>query len=149
MNAPERLPLPDIQSLTDDRAIAIEVEVPVTGLCLCSKEISAYGAHNQRSAVTISAVVATPLDPEDLIAMAERAASCEIYGLLKRPDEMYVTERAYDNPRRRDCAVARACVCLRRDGGNGPGYGTRVITECMREGCSFLSPRPFPLSPIP
>ncbi|MBM3366844.1 MAG: GTP cyclohydrolase I FolE2, partial [Betaproteobacteria bacterium] len=80
-------------------ALHVGVEVPVTSLCPCSKEISAYGAHNQRSAVTIEAELAAPLAPEDLIAMAERAASCELYGLLKRPDEKYVTERAYDNPK--------------------------------------------------
>ncbi len=80
-------------------ALHVEVEVPVTSLCPCSKEISAYGAHNQRSAVSIAAELAAPLAPEDLIAMAERAASCELYGLLKRPDEKYVTERAYDNPK--------------------------------------------------
>jgi GTP cyclohydrolase FolE2 len=83
----------------DDLELAIEVAVPVTSLCPCSKEISAYGAHNQRSVVTISATLAVPLNPEDLIAMAERAASCELFGLLKRPDEKYVTERAYDNPK--------------------------------------------------
>ncbi|MBM3352638.1 MAG: GTP cyclohydrolase I FolE2 [Betaproteobacteria bacterium] len=80
-------------------ALHVGVVAPVTSLCPCSKEISAYGAHNQRSAVTIEAELAAPLAPEDLIAMAERAASCELYGLLKRPDEKYVTERAYDNPK--------------------------------------------------
>ena len=83
----------------DDLEFAIEVGVPVTSLCPCSKEISAYGAHNQRSAVRISATLASPLEPEDLISIAERAASCELYGLLKRTDEKYVTERAYDNPK--------------------------------------------------
>jgi len=77
----------------------VGVVAPVTSLCPCSKEISAYGAHNQRSAVTIEAELAAPLAPEHLIAMAERAASCELFGLLKRPDEKYVTERAYDNPK--------------------------------------------------
>ena len=77
----------------------LQAEVPVTTLCPCSKAISAYGAHNQRSVVAISAEPAAPLNPQDLIAMAERAASCELYGLLKRPDEKYVTERAYENPR--------------------------------------------------
>lgn len=80
-------------------AISIEVVVPVTSLCPCSKEISVYGAHNQRSSVKIVATPALPIEPDDLIAMAERAASCELYGLLKRVDEKYVTERAYDNPK--------------------------------------------------
>lgn len=75
------------------------VMVPVTSLCPCSKEISAYGAHNQRSHVTIDVELVEPVWIEELIAIAERSASCEVYGLLKRADEKYVTERAYDNPR--------------------------------------------------
>lgn len=73
--------------------------VPVTSLCPCSKDISAYGAHNQRSHVTISATLREALPVEAPIDIAERAASCELYGLLKRPDEKYVTERAYENPK--------------------------------------------------
>ena len=75
------------------------VVVPVTSLCPCSKKISDYGAHNQRSHVTITAHLRRQLWVEDLIDMAERQASCELYGLLKRPDEKHVTERAYDNPK--------------------------------------------------
>lgn len=79
----------------------LEVVVPVTSLCPCSKAISNYGAHNQRSHVTITATydASTPVWIEDLIAIAEQEASCELYGLLKRPDEKIVTERAYDNPK--------------------------------------------------
>jgi len=95
--------------------IAVEVGVPVTSLCPCSKEISAYGAHNQRSVVTISATLALPLAAEDLIAVAERAASCELYGLLKRPDEKYVTERAYDNPKFVEDLVRDVALDLERD----------------------------------
>jgi GTP cyclohydrolase I len=76
-----------------------QVLVPVTSLCPCSKGISAYGAHNQRSHVTIAAQLADDVPIDDLIRIAEAAASCELYGLLKRPDEKYVTERAYDNPK--------------------------------------------------
>lgn len=76
-----------------------EVLVPVTSLCPCSKEISAYGAHNQRSHVRIRADLSAAMPVEDMIRIAEDAASCEVYGLLKRPDEKYVTERAYDNPK--------------------------------------------------
>jgi GTP cyclohydrolase I len=75
------------------------VEAPVTSLCPCSKEISDFGAHNQRSHVTIRAELKADLTIEDLVRVAEDESSCELYGLLKRPDEKFVTERAYDNPK--------------------------------------------------
>ena len=75
------------------------VLVPVTSLCPCSKEISEYGAHNQRSTVTITARPAAPLFLAEMIRVAEEEASCELYGLLKRADEKYVTEYAYNNPK--------------------------------------------------
>jgi GTP cyclohydrolase I len=86
---------------------AIDVElnlralVPVMSLCPCSKEISEYGAHNQRSHVTMSVELdpQTKMTVEDLVAAAESQASSELWGLLKRPDEKWVTERAYDNPK--------------------------------------------------
>jgi GTP cyclohydrolase FolE2 len=77
----------------------LQVTVPVTSLCPCSKEISEYGAHNQRSLVMIRAQLLSPIPLEQLIRVAEEAASCELFGLLKRADEKYVTERAYDNPK--------------------------------------------------
>ncbi len=77
----------------------VRVIVPVTSLCPCSKKISDYGAHNQRSHVTIKARLRTDMWIEELIEIAESEASCELYGILKRPDEKYVTERAYDNPK--------------------------------------------------
>jgi GTP cyclohydrolase I len=79
--------------------VSLKVLVPVTSLCPCSKKISAYGAHNQRSHITINAVLAGEVLVDELIAKIEAQASCELYGLLKRPDEKYVTERAYDNPK--------------------------------------------------
>ncbi len=79
--------------------ITTKVVVPVTSLCPCSKEIAAYGAHNQRSHISISVRGAEPLLIEDVVRIAEGQASSELYGLLKRPDEKYVTERAYDNPK--------------------------------------------------
>lgn len=79
--------------------VTLKVLVPVTSLCPCSKKISAYGAHNQRSHVTVHAVLNGELAIDELIAKIEAQASCELYGLLKRPDEKYVTERAYDNPK--------------------------------------------------
>lgn len=84
---------------TGTDTVTVSVTAPVTSLCPCSKEISAYGAHNQRSLITIQAVLAADLAVEDLIAIAEQEASCQVYGLLKRPDEKWVTERAYDNPK--------------------------------------------------
>ncbi len=75
------------------------VMVPVTSLCPCSKKISDYGAHNQRSHVTVTARTNDFLWIEDLVSTIEGQASCELFGLLKRPDEKWVTERAYDNPK--------------------------------------------------
>jgi GTP cyclohydrolase I len=104
-------PVSGVESLMDYRVVlraeakagtttvTMQVLVPVTSLCPCSKDISEYGAHNQRSHVTIAATLRGELQVEALIAVAERAASCELWGLLKRPDEKYVTERAYDNPK--------------------------------------------------
>jgi GTP cyclohydrolase IB len=77
----------------------IKVVVPVTSLCPCSKEISAYGAHNQRSHVTVQVRTRGFMWIEELIELVEREASSELYGLLKRPDEKFVTEHAYDNPK--------------------------------------------------
>ncbi|WP_291995084.1 GTP cyclohydrolase FolE2 [Candidatus Accumulibacter sp. ACC003] len=77
----------------------IKVAVPVTSLCPCSKEISERGAHNQRSHVTVTVKINEHLWIEELVEFVESEASCELYGLLKRPDEKFVTERAYDNPK--------------------------------------------------
>jgi len=79
--------------------VFLKVLVPVTSLCPCSKKISQYGAHNQRSHVTINAELAGDIAIEELIRIAEEEASCELWGLLKRPDEKFVTERAYENPK--------------------------------------------------
>jgi GTP cyclohydrolase I len=75
------------------------VVVPVTSLCPCSKKISERGAHNQRSHVTVTARTADFVWIEEIVQLVEAEASCELFGLLKRPDEKYVTERAYDNPK--------------------------------------------------
>jgi len=81
------------------QSFTMKVVVPVTSLCPCSKEISNYGAHNQRSHVTITARINKFVWIEEIIRIAEESASCELFGLLKRPDEKWVTERAYDNPK--------------------------------------------------
>jgi GTP cyclohydrolase I len=77
----------------------MKVVVPVTSLCPCSKKISERGAHNQRSHVTVSARTSGFVWIEEIVDIVERQASSELFGLLKRPDEKYVTERAYDNPK--------------------------------------------------
>ncbi len=76
----------------------VTVIVPVATLCPCSKAISERGAHNQRGQVTYSVRSVKPIWIEDMISLVEQSASCELYSLLKRPDEKAVTERAYDNP---------------------------------------------------
>jgi GTP cyclohydrolase FolE2 len=86
-------------SAADGFRLRLQVTVAATSLCPCSKEISKYGAHNQRSHITIGADLLEPMAIEELVAIAERSASCEVYGLLKRADEKFVTERAYDNPK--------------------------------------------------
>ena len=88
-------------SLSDGKPdLTVKVVVPVTSLCPCSKSISKYGAHNQRSHITIEAkaTVGATIYLEDLIDLAEQKASSELYAILKRDDEKVVTERAYENP---------------------------------------------------
>ncbi|MCS6995817.1 MAG: GTP cyclohydrolase FolE2 [Casimicrobiaceae bacterium] len=79
--------------------LELEVVVPVTSLCPSSKAIADYGAHNQRTHVTIRAEAGPQLCLEDLVDIAEAQASAELYAVLKRADEKYVTERAYDHPK--------------------------------------------------
>jgi GTP cyclohydrolase I len=81
------------------QSFAMKVLVPVTSLCPCSKKISDYGAHNQRSHVTVTARTNDFVWIEEIVDLVEKQASSELYGLLKRPDEKFVTERAYDNPK--------------------------------------------------
>ena len=94
---------------------SLKVLVPVTSLCPCSKEISQYGAHNQRSHVTVSLVCRENVSVEEVIDIVENQASCQLYGLLKRPDEKYVTERAYENPKFVEDMVRDVAVALRGD----------------------------------
>lgn len=93
----------------------IKVVVPVTSLCPCSKKISDYGAHNQRSHVTVEVCTRGFIWIEELIDLVEEEASCELYGLLKRPDEKYVTERAYDNPKFVEDVVRDVATRLNED----------------------------------
>lgn len=78
--------------------LQLSVSVPVTTLCPCSKEISAAGAHNQRAEVKLTVRPSRFIWLEDLITLVEGCGSCELYALLKRPDEKFVTEQAYANP---------------------------------------------------
>jgi GTP cyclohydrolase FolE2 len=106
-----------------DYSFHTRVLVPATSLCPCSKEISAYGAHNQRSHITIDARLEADMPIEDLIDVAESSASCEVYGLLKRADEKFVTEMAYDNPKFVEDLVRDVAVALDRD----PRVGAYVV----------------------
>ena len=81
------------------QSFTMKVVVPVTSLCPCSKKISNYGAHNQRSHVTVTARTHEFVWIEEIVDIVEKQGSSELYGLLKRPDEKFVTERAYDNPK--------------------------------------------------
>jgi GTP cyclohydrolase I len=123
----KRAPVSGVQSLLDYQgrwiaetragvaSVWAEVAVPVKSLCPCSKEISDYGAHNQRSQVTIRVEVKDPVPWEQLVRFAEDAASSEIWPLLKRPDEKWVTERAYENPKFVEDLVRDVALALNAD----------------------------------
>ncbi len=93
----------------------LKVVIPVTSLCPCSKKISARGAHNQRSHVTVTAATNDFVWIEELVEMVEQQASSELYGLLKRPDEKHVTEHAYDNPKFVEDMVRDVAAALNQD----------------------------------
>jgi GTP cyclohydrolase I len=93
----------------------MKVLVPCTSLCPCSKKISEYGAHNQRSHVTITVRTNAFVWIEDIIKIAEDNASSQLYGLLKRPDEKFVTERAYENPKFVEDLVRDVAAALNQD----------------------------------
>jgi GTP cyclohydrolase I len=123
----KRAPVSGVESMLDYKAsligelengkstISIRVVVPVTSLCPCSKRISDYGAHNQRSHITITARIDGFVWLEELIEIAEQEGSCELFGILKRPDEKWVTERAYDNPKFVEDIVRDIAVRLNAD----------------------------------
>ena len=92
-----------------------KVTVPVTSLCPCSKKISKYGAHNQRAHVTISLETNDFIWIEDIIEMVEKQASCDLYGILKRSDEKYVTEKAYENPKFVEDIVRDVATDIKKD----------------------------------
>ncbi|MBN2017208.1 MAG: GTP cyclohydrolase I FolE2 [Candidatus Cloacimonetes bacterium] len=89
--------------------------VPVLSLCPCSKEISTNSAHNQRAYVTVNIVYNKFIWLEEIIEIAENAASCQVYSLLKRPDEKYVTEKSYNNPKFVEDIAREIAVSLKND----------------------------------
>lgn len=123
----KKAPISDVESLLDYEITflgkikngifsnRIKVIVPVTSLCPCSKKISDYGAHNQRSHVTVTIETNEFVWIEDIVSIVEVNASSELYGLLKRPDEKYVTEKAYDNPKFVEDMVRDIATDLKKD----------------------------------
>lgn len=109
--------LDDYNGEDEEYRFYLGVKVPVTTLCPCSKEISSYGAHNQRAIVSVK--VTYPEDEhiwiEDLVSSIEKTASSELYPLLKREDEKYVTEHAYDNPKFVEDVLRDVVVMLREN----------------------------------
>ncbi|MFN0186128.1 MAG: GTP cyclohydrolase FolE2 [Aquabacterium sp.] len=107
----KRAPVSGVASLMDYRGrwiaerragvdtVWAEITAPVKSLCPCSKEIADYGAHNQRSLVTVRAELLQPMAWHELVRFAEDSASSELWALLKRPDEKWITEHAYENPK--------------------------------------------------
>ena len=123
----KRAPVSGLASLLDYRGrwiaetraggtdVWAEVGVPVKSLCPCSKEISDYGAHNQRAVVTIRVELLGPLEWHELVRFAEDEASSEIWPMLKRSDEKWVTERAYENPKFVEDLVRDVALRLERE----------------------------------
>jgi GTP cyclohydrolase I len=103
-------------SVGREESLILSVWVPVTTLCPCSKEISSGGAHNQRAEVNLNVRFAGFIWLEDLIALVESAASSQVYALLKRPDEKYVTEQAYENPMFVEDVVRRVAELAKNHG---------------------------------
>ena len=109
--------LSDYDTEEEEYEFYLGVKVPVTTLCPCSKEISSYGAHNQRALVSVRVKYDedSMLWIEDLIKMIEKSSSCELYSLLKREDEKYVTEHAYDNPKFVEDVLRDVVIALRNN----------------------------------
>ena len=102
-------------SANDDAEFVLKTIVPATSLCPCSKEISKYGAHNQRSLISIEATLREKVTIEELVDIAQQSASCEVYSILKRPDEKHVTEHAYENPKFVEDMVRDVAIALDAD----------------------------------
>jgi GTP cyclohydrolase I len=101
-----------IASLSSEFDFILGIKVPVTSLCPCSRELSRFGAHNQRSIITVRVRYKDFVWIEDLVEMIEQCGSSPLYSLLKREDEKFVTEQAYENPRFVEDIVREATVRL-------------------------------------
>ncbi len=111
----------------EERRFFVTIEVPVATLCPCSKAISEYGAHNQRGYVKVRVLYKDFFWIEDIISMIEDAASTPLYTLLKRQDEKFVTEHAYDNPRFVEDVVREVYLGLKKMG--FPYFSVEAQTE--------------------
>ncbi|WP_430010170.1 GTP cyclohydrolase FolE2 [Methylophaga lonarensis] len=114
-----------IANVDPEFSLTAKIAIPVTSLCPCSKKIAEYGAHNQRSLVTISVELIEQMSLPELITLIESQASSQLYGLLKRPDEKYVTEYAYDNPKFVEDLVRDVAASL-----NQCAAVDRYVVEC-------------------
>ena len=94
---------------------SLGIVVPITTVCPCSKEISQFGAHNQRSIVTVRLRFSKFIWIEDIVDLIEECASCDLYSILKRPDEKFVTEKAYENPMFVEDVVREIARRLKKD----------------------------------
>ncbi len=99
-------------SLGSEFDFILGVKVPVTSLCPCSKELARFGAHNQRSLITVRVRYRNFIWIEDLIDIVESCGSSQVYSMLKREDEKFVTEQAYENPRFVEDMVREATLKL-------------------------------------
>lgn len=99
---------------SSERKFYVTIEIPVTTLCPCSKAISEYGAHNQRGKVRVKLLYSEFFWIEDIIEMIESCASAPLYSVLKRQDEKYVTEHAYENPRFVEDVVREVYIGLKK-----------------------------------
>lgn len=104
------------------------VAIPVTTLCPCSKAISRYGAHNQRTVVSIDLEPGEPVPIDELVMLVEACASCDVYGVLKRVDEKIVTETAYESPKFVEDVARDVYLALRRRCGDA---GIRIHVESL------------------
>jgi GTP cyclohydrolase I len=95
------------------RHFTVSVAIPVTTVCPCSKAISDRGAHNQRGVVRVELELGPFFWLEDIIDLGEKAASSPVYSLLKREDEKYITEHAYDNPKFVEDVVRDVYITIR------------------------------------
>ena len=102
-------------SLNCESDLIVKIHVPITTLCPCSKEISEYGAHNQRGEVRLQVRFKKFVWIEDMIKLVEESASCEVFSVLKREDEKFVTEKAYENPMFVEDIVREIALKLRED----------------------------------